>query len=220
MKQGWLKVSPFAEVEPTGKRVFGADKPKLGVDQSRKLRAYCLAHPNDQGAVLTLVYLELGPRASELIRRNVGDLDDNGALLEIGKTKTLAGHRRLRIPDELVPLLRALAAGRPRDAPLFASEPTRCRPELRRWSRFAAYYHLTRVCKAAGVPPLGPQAQRRTQSTLATDAGATGLMVAQHLGQAVPDAAPVVTREHYIGRSEASNAQAERALRVLEGGQR
>ena len=42
-------------------------------------------------------------------------------------------------------------------------------------------------------------------------------MVAQHLGHAVPDAAPVVTRQHHIGRSEASNAQVERAVRVLEG---
>src|SRR5215510_2311752 len=99
VKQGWFKANPFADVEPVGRRVYGADKPRLGVDQSRKLRAYCLAHPEDQGAVLTLAYLELGPRASELVRRNVGDLDDGGRLLVVGKTKTLAGRRRLRIPD-------------------------------------------------------------------------------------------------------------------------
>jgi hypothetical protein len=45
-------------------------------------------------------------------------------------------------------------------------------------------------------------------------------MVAQHLGHAVADAAPVVTRKHYIGRSAAKNAQAERALRVIAGGKR
>jgi integrase len=218
VKQGWFKASPFVDVEPVGRRTYGADKPRLGVDQSRTLRAYCLAHPEDHGAVLTLAYLELGPRASELVGRSVGDLDDGGRLLVVGKTKTLAGRRRLRIPDELVPLLLGLAAGKPPEAPLFASEPTRRCPELRRWSRFAAYHHVRRVCRAAGVPPLGPQAQRRTQSTLATDAGATGIMVAQHLGHAVADA-PVVTQQHYIGRSEAKDAQIDRAMRMLAGEQ-
>lgn len=220
VKQKWLRENPFAEVEPAGKRVYGADKPRHTVDESRKLRAYCHAHPEDQGAVLTLGYLLLGPRASELVKLDVRDLDDGGRLMQIGRTKTLAGRRRLLIPDELAPLLLAIAANRPPDAPLFASDASRRWPAGRRWSRFAAYYHVTRVCDSAGVPPLGPQALRRTQATLATDAGATGLMVAQHLGHAVAEAAPVVTRKHYIGRSAASDAQVERALRVIEGGRR
>ncbi|MFN2530924.1 MAG: amidohydrolase family protein, partial [Pyrinomonadaceae bacterium] len=37
-------------------------------------------------------YLLLGPRASELVRRNVRDVDDGGRLLWIGATKTAAGY--------------------------------------------------------------------------------------------------------------------------------
>jgi predicted HD phosphohydrolase len=60
---------------------------------------------------------------------------------------------------------------------------------------------------------------RRTQSTLATDAGATALMVAQHLGHDV-GAAPAVTEQAYISRDAVKDAQVERGLRVLQGGRR
>jgi len=219
VKHKMLRENPFANVDPAGKRVFGADKPRHTLDEARKLRAYIHAHPRDQGAVLTLGYLLLGTRASELVRLDVRDLDDGGRVMQIGRTKTLAGRRRLLIPDELAPLLLAIAAGRPANAPLFATEGSRRWPAGRHWSRFRAYDNVRRVCRAAGVPELGPQALRRTQATLATDAGATGLMVAKHLGHAVADAAPTVTRQHYIGRNEASDAQAERALRALTDGE-
>ena len=58
------------------------------MDESRKLEAWCLAHPDDQAAVLTLGYLYLGSRNTELARRVVRDLDDDGRLLLIGKIAT------------------------------------------------------------------------------------------------------------------------------------
>ncbi|MEO7329781.1 MAG: tyrosine-type recombinase/integrase [Minicystis sp.] len=224
VKQKWLRANPFTDVEPVGAKTYGADKARLGVDESRRLQTYCHAHAStDPGAVLTLAYLLLGPRASELVRRTVRDLDDGGRLLWIGKTKTKSGQRRLLVPDELVPLLVAIAGDRPGDAPLFAH------PEKRRhrsrssggsaWTRYVAYGHVKRVCRAAGVPDLSPQAMRRTQATLATDAGATGLMVAAHLGHAVP-AAPAVTGRAYVGRDAARDAQIERASRVIRGNNR
>lgn len=212
VKQRWLRANPFADVEPVGVRVYGADKERLMVDESRVLQAYCHAHAGDPGAVITLAYLLLGPRASELVRRDVRDLDDGGRLLWIGKTKSKAGRRRFLVPPELVPLLIAIAAGRPSDAPLFV------RDGGIRWTRHVAYGHVRRVCKAAGVPVLPPQALRRTQATLATDAGATGLMVAAHLGHEVP--APAVTDQAYVGRDAATDARVERGLRVLQGGRR
>ena len=60
---------------------------------------------------------------------------------------------------------------------------------------------------------------RRTQPTLATDAGATGLMVAQHLGHAVGKA-PAVTHRSYVERDAARGAAIDRGLRVLQGGRR
>jgi integrase len=82
-----------------------------------------------------------------------------------------------------------------------------------------ANHHVRRVCAAAGVPDLAPQALRRTQATLAEDAGETGLAVARHLGHAVPKA-PAVTHRAYVGRDSARNAQVERGMRVLQGGKR
>jgi integrase len=220
VKRKWLRSNPFAEVEGVGRRVEGADKPRLTVDESRRLQAFCHAHAaTDLGAVLTLAYLLLGPRASELVRRNVRDVDDGGRLLWIGATKTAAGRRRLLVPDELAVYLVAIAAGRPGDAPLFVSEASRRWPAGRRWTRHMAYNHVRRVCAAAKVPELAPQALRRTQATLATDAGATGLMVAQHLGHAV-GRAPAVTHRSYVERDAARDAAIDRGLRVLQGGRR
>lgn len=214
VKQRWLRADPFAEVEPVGRKVLGADKPRLTVDESRKLDAYCRAHPTDPGAVLTLGYLLLGPRASELVRRDVRDLDDGGKLLWIGKTKTAKGRRRLLVPEELRVLLLQFAKDRPSDAPLFVSAESRRWPAGRRWTRNMAYNHVRRICAAAGVPVLSPQAMRRTQATLATDAGATGLMVAEHLGHE----SPAITHRAYIEPSAARDAQIERASQVIAGG--
>lgn len=220
VKRKWLRSNPFAEVEGVGRRVEGADKPRLTVDESRRLQGYCHAHAaTDLGAVLTLAYLLLGPRASELVRRNVRDVDDGGRLLWIGATKTAAGRRRLLVPDELAIYLVAIAAGRLGDEPLFVSEASRRWPAGRRWTRHMAYNHVRRVCAAAKVPELAPQALRRTQATLATDAGATGLMVAQHLGHAVGEA-PAVTHRSYVERDAARNAAIDRGLRALQGGRR
>jgi len=219
VKQRWLRVNPFAEVEPVGRKVEGADKSRLTVDESRRLQTYCHEHAADLGAVITLAYLLLGSRASELVRRDVRDLDDGGRLLWIGKTKTTAGRRRLLIPDELAPYLVAIAGDRPGDAPLFVSEASRRWSAGRRWSRHMAYNHVRRICTAAKVPTLPPQALRRTQSTLATEAGVTALAVAQHLGHAT-SAAPAVTHRSYVERDAARDAAIKRGLRVLQGGRR
>lgn len=218
VKHRWLRADPFADVDPVGAKTYGADKARLTLDESRQLQSYCHAHAGeDPGAVLTLAYLLLGPRASEMVRRVVRDLDDGGRLLWIGATKTKAGRRRLLVPPELVPLLLLVAGGRPGDAPLFVHPDRRVRrgrsvPGLA-WSRCVAYGHVRRVCKAAGVPELAPQALRRTQATLATAAGATGLQVAAQLGHEVT--APAVTQSAYVGRDAESDAAAARAWKQL-----
>lgn len=211
VKRRLLATNPFAEVEPIGRKVFGADKARLTVDESRQLEAWCLAHPDDMGAVLTLGYLYLGSRSSELVKRAVRDLDDDGQLLWIRETKTLAGRRRLRIPPQLGAMLRELAGDRAPDAPLFISDGYP-------WTRYTARKQVRRVCAAAEVPVLSPQALRRTQSTLATEAGETALAVARHLGHST-GAAPSVTGRSYIGREAAVDAKTERAMRTIKRGQ-
>lgn len=220
VKQRWLRADPFAGVEPAGRRTVGADKPRLTVDQSRQLQAFCHEHARtDLGAVLTLGYLLLGPRASELVGCDVQHVDDGGRLLWIPGTKSRPARRRLLVPEELGVYLVALAEGRPGGDPLFLSEASRAWPAGRRWSRHMAYQHVRRICAAAKVPELAPQALRRTQATLATEAGVSGLEVARHLGHTV-SRAPAVTHRAYVGADAARDAGIERGLRVLQGGKR
>lgn len=216
VKHKLLRVNPFTEVEPVGRKVEGADKARLTVDESRQLEAWCLERTGDPVATITLAYLYLGARASELVLRTVRDLDDRGTLLQIGKTKTAAGRRRLRIPPELAAMLAALVDGRSTDAPIFAfDEDWRGQPAGRRWTRDKARHAVRAACQAAGVTVLPPQALRRTQSTLAEEAGETALAVARHLGHAT-GAAPAVTHRAYVGRDTQRDAQVARARRALK----
>jgi integrase len=208
VKRRWLRANPFANVEPVGRKTHGSTKPRLRVDESRKLRDYCLERADDQHCVIALAYLLLGARASELVKRDVRDLDDRGSLLWIGKTKTVGGTRRLIIPDELRDALLVLTAGKKPDAPLFTRE------DGKRATRHWAYHHVKRICGEAKVPVLSPQALRRTQSDLATEAGATGPMVAAHLGQT----SSVVTDRSYRDKNVVADAKQGRALTVLQGG--
>jgi len=210
VKRKLLKENPFADVDPIGRKTLGADKSRLTVDESRILYGWCLEQPDSADAILTLGYLLLGSRASELTKRDVRDLDDSGRMLWIRATKTAAGRRRLIVPPELVPLLLGLCGDRRPDAPIFAH------PNGSRWTRQLARRKVMSCCKAAGVPVLPPQALRRTQATLATEAGETALAVAYHLGQAVK-AAPAVTTRSYIGRDAAHEAKAGRARRSIQG---
>lgn len=211
VKQRWLKLNPFADVEAIGQRVHGGDKERLTIDECRMLEAWCLARSTERDAVVTLAYLYLGPRNTELGRRDVRDLDDGGRLLWIRKTKTAAGRRGLRLPDQLGDMLAALCAGRRPEDPLFVDS------RGQRMSRNVARNIVRRVCKEAGVPVVSPQALRRTHATLATDIGETGPAIARALGHSM-GGAPRVTAQSYIGADAVSAAQSSRALRVIRGG--
>lgn len=210
VKRKWLRANPFAEVEPVGRKRHGSTKPRLRVDESRKLRDYCHSLGVEQHAILTLAYLLLGSRASELVKRDVRDIDDDGNILRIDRTKTIAGTRTSKLPAELRDLLLELVKGRRGDAPIFIG------PDGNKATRHWAYRTVKRICKEAGVPPLSPQALRRTQSDLATDAGVAAIEVARHLGQT----SPVVTDRSYRDPNVVRDARTERALRVIAGGKR
>jgi len=212
-KQKWLRANPFADVEPVGARVVGADKVTLSTDESRRLEAWCIAHGTNQHAVLTLAYLYLGTRASELWKRNVRDIDDAGTVLRVGKTKTAAGRRHFRLPDVLRDLLADLVRDKAPDDPIFTNELGA------RMGRTTAWERVREVCQAAGVGAIGPQAIRRTSASVAAEAGEMPLAIARHLGHATGDA-PAVTTRSYVSRDAATTSSIERRLRVLQGGRR
>lgn len=203
----WLKVDPFADVEKVGRRVHGAAKIRLTVDESRKLYEWCLAHRDQKYVVLTFGYLLLGARASELVKRSVRDLDDGGRVLWIGQTKTEAGQRCLMLPEPLDDMLSKVIAGASPQDPIFTDE------HGRRMSRQMARIRVREVCASAGVTQVSPQALRRTQATLATAAGATALDVARHLGHA----STAIAERSYVDPNAVTTARTERAhLRLVK----
>lgn len=208
VKRKWLRANPFAAIEPKGRKTHGSTKPRHSVDESRKLWEFCLARVPDQHAVLTLAYQLLGARASELVRRDVRDLDDDGRQLRIDKAKTRAGIRRLVLPADLREPLLALTRGRKGDDPIFTKE------DGTKATRHGAYHHVKRICREAKVLELSPQGLRRTQSDLATEAGETAIAIANHLGQR----SPVVTDRSYRDPNVVANAKTQRAFAVLAGG--
>jgi integrase len=208
VKRRWLRENPFENVERVGRKTHGSTKPRLTIDESRTLREHCLDRADDQHALITLAYLLLGSRASELVRRSVRDLDDDGRLLWINRAKTVTGVRRLKLPDELrLPLLAFVKGRAPSDA-IFVRE------DGERATRHWAYHHVKRICGEAKVPTLSPQALRRTQSDIATDAGVSAIEVARHLGQT----SPRVTDRSYRDRTVTADAKAEQAFKVFSGG--
>lgn len=210
VKRRWLRANPFASVDPAGRKRHGSSKPRFRVDESRKLREYCLARSSDPRAVVTLAYLLLGSRASEIVRRDVRDLDDGGALLWIERAKTPTGNRRLIVPDELrAPLLR-LAKGKKPTEPIFTKE------DGARATRHWAYHHVRQIMKEAGVPVLSPQAIRRTVTDLGTEAGALGPVIAAHLGQT----SEAVTDRSYRDPNIVAEAARGRSFRIIAGGRR
>ncbi|HEU4727724.1 MAG TPA: tyrosine-type recombinase/integrase [Kofleriaceae bacterium] len=209
VKQRWLKANPFQDVEPLGERVHGSDKARLTVDESRKLEAWCVAHAGDVEAVLTLAYLYLGVRASELVKRDVRDVDDSGRLLWIRKTKTRAGDRRLQVPEPLASMLVDLTGVRPADAPLFVVYGKRITTAI-------AYKRVMAVTAAAGIPSVSSQTLRRTSATLATEAGLGGPAVAAFLGHG----SVAIAKQSYVGREAGEQAAKRKAWKVLDGGKK
>jgi integrase len=221
--QGWLARDPFAEVGPAGRKRAGRGKPQLRVDEARTLHTFLLARCAERIApepVAVLAALLLGPRAHEVVGRDVRDLDDAGRLLWISDSKSDSGRRALEVPDALRPLLRALARGRRGDAPLFMATdaPTAKRKRgTRRATRHWLYYHCEKLCAAAGVPPaITPHGLRRSHSSIAREAGATGHLVAAQLGHG----SEAVQRRSYVAAGAAETGVARTVLKAIQGGKR
>jgi integrase len=207
VKRKFLKDNPLEHVEGVGKRRHG--KPQLRIDEARRWQAKALelADAGHTGAVAALMTLYLGMRAGEIVNRVVRDLDDDGHLLWIPKSKTDKGKRELRVPDILHPYLQRLAKGRSPHAPLFGAG------HRREWVR----YWVRRICEQAKVPFVCSHAMRGAFSSIAIgEAGLASELVAQMLGHTSPS----ITHQSYATASSVANARQQRVLTVLNGGRR
>lgn len=207
VKAGRLPANPLAKVEGVGRRSYG--KPQLRIDEARLWLSQAKKRADEgfAGAVAAMVTLLMGLRCLEVVSRCVRDLDDGGRVLWVeGKTKN--GKRRLRVPETLQPYLRALAEGRPGEAPLFVGyEGTAADRQWPRW-------WVKRICREADVAVVGAHSMRGLFATLAEEEGIASGAVARSLGHG----SDAVTHAHYTKPEAVEGAKQRRALEVLEGG--
>jgi integrase len=151
--------------------------------------------PQLEGSVAAACALWLGRRASELVDRQVRDLDRGGTVLNVPDAKTASGVGAFEIPAQLQGYLRGLARGKEPQDRLFGSAD---RHDLLRWVR--------RIWRIAGVPQVCTHALRGTWGSLARKNGAALEAVSKALGHASTG----VTSAHYV------TAEAEAVARQLE----
>lgn len=195
---GLVRANPFAEIEVTKERNRG--KPKLRVNASKQFLAHLWQDTSiESTAVLTTFVLAL--RASAVVNRTVGDLDDDGRLLWIRDDKTPSGDREIEIPELLRQRLLPLAEGKAPTDRLFGDV-------TRNW----LHYHTVRLCKKAGVPRVTPQGLRGSGATSAVRMGDPLSDVARALGHA--DGGRTLQR-HYLGGGAIESARGRQAERLL-----
>lgn len=201
VKQGWLRENPLASIEPMGRRKRG--KEQLRVSEARTFIATCrrLGDQGDAGAIAAMTSLLLGLRGGEVVDRVVRDLDDDGRLLWIPVAKTEAGRRTLEVPAMLRPYLLGLAKGKQPTDRLFTEKD-------RHW----LLYHVRRVCRLAGLPAITAHSLRGLHSTLATEHGATGHIVASALGHT----SYTTTQKHYVQPGTVERVARRRVLELVD----
>jgi integrase len=160
----------------------------------------------------------LGCGASEVVDRQVRDLDDDGRVLHVTKGKNRFGVRSFEVPDDLRLALQRLAGDRAGAAWLFGSA------ELERPDRWWIYRHCKRLCGVAKVPEVCVHGLRGTHATIAVGSVATSHSVAAALAAAgaslghAPGSA--ITASTYVAPGAVQRATQRAALGVIQGGRR
>ena len=205
VEKRWLKFNPALGIKPRGRLKHGREQ--LRIDEARKWHSKALElAAKEPGAVAALCALILGMRASEIISREVRDLDDNGRLLWIPESKTEAGRRTLEVPAELRDHLQRLGAGKKPEDLLFGEG------HLRGWPLF----WVKKICGLAGVKRVSAHSMRGLHATLAITAGATSHLVAGALGHE----SDAVTLKSYADKQAVAEARQRRGMQVLKGGKK
>lgn len=204
VKSGMLASSPFAAVEPIGKRSAG--KLQHTVDEAQRLNAHLLSRieNGDRAAVGILFMLHLGMRKGEVSARVVRDVDADGQILIIPFGKTASARRRVRVPQWLQSVLRWLVIGLAPGDLLFSVEGKTVSHDY--WNR-----KLSEYCDQAGVPKVCPHSLRGLHATLALEEGATSDAVARALGHTSFS----MTAKHYASADSVTNARISRAGHLL-----
>jgi|JI6StandDraft_1071083.scaffolds.fasta_scaffold17173_7 integrase len=201
VKVGLLRKSPLDDVKGIGRVRRG--KSQLRIDEARRWlkTAHELAAAGEDGAIAAMMTLLMGMRAGEVVSRVVRDLDDGGRLLWIPDSKTDAGKRTVKVPDELQAYLRDLCRCKTPLAPLFG---VHWRDWPRQW--------VKRICEQAQVPTVCAHSMRGLHATLAIQAGASPDIVARSLGHE----SATMTLSAYAAPGSAAGAQQSTVLATLK----
>lgn len=209
VKRKLLSSNPFEAVEKVGRVRHGGEKPALTTTEAQAFLAAADAYGNRVAATAATLAVFTGLRASELVGRTVRDLDGD-TLWVTGALKTRTSTRQVQLSPELAERLRAVAGGRPDDAPLFwpPSKDSTDAPTVR-W----LWYAISRIGKAAKITvPVNSQLCRRTVSRLTTQIGMAAPLLQAHLGHRLGTS---VTETSYVGRTVAEQARADRLNQLL-----
>lgn len=203
VKRKTLAANPFAGVVGFGKRKKG--KAQLRIDEARRWLAAALemAEAGDDRATAAAMTLMMGLRVSEVLTRDVRDVDDDGTLLWIPEAKSEAGKRTTPIPEVMQPLIARLVRRRRGSARLF---PGMGLEIVRR--------AVWRACDAAKVPRVCTHSMRGLASTIGAERGHLVSAIAAALGQDTLR----TTRENYIRPGTLEAVKQRRVLEVLQGG--
>ena len=222
VKKKWLAKNPLADVMGCGLR--NKQKEKLTVDEAKKwdhqavvlcdyfsANSQVVRYPQDRSleamgldkplAALTALYL--GYRVSEIVDREVRDLDQDGTVLNVPRAKTKRGERNQQIPQFLRPYFAVLAKNKLPRAKLFAC------------SRFSVLQCVKRICRMADVPLTTVHGMRGLFSTLAIRGGALSEVVAREMGH---ENFSETTAQHYVEPGTSEYAQQQRVVAILKGG--
>ena len=205
--KGYAKMNPWMKVRRVGRSNVG--KKQLRIDEARKLEAVAMqrAQNGDVPALGTLLMLYLGLRQGEVAARVARDIDDDGRVLWVPSGKTKNAKRRLKIPEQIRPLVLARIAGQEPDGLIFYPE------HHKKHNRGFYVTQLARLCRMAGVPVVCPHSLRGMHATLALDGGATGDAVAKALGHGSFE----MTKTHYASASSVANSESGRVAATLAG---
>lgn len=206
IEKRWIRANPLAMAKGVGRRRRHG-KSQLRIDEARKLRAVAHQHAaaGDDGAVAVLMAMLMGLRASEITKRVVRDLDDQGRRLWIPEAKTDAGRRPVPVPQELQGYLLARTKTKLPPAPLFMAESGGM--HWRDWITA----QTRRMCRLAEVPEYCAHSLRGFVATVAVQAGAVPELVASVLGHTSAS----VTLNSYAAPGSVQMAEQRNALDLL-----
>jgi integrase len=198
---GWIQLEPMKEIHGEGKRRRG--KAKLTKDEARRYLQKCRELTGDpkwaEAAIAAAIPLLLGYRASEVVDRQVRDLDDGGTVLRVPTAKSFAGIRSQKLPEWFQPLLAGRTLGKLPTDRIFQHD--------RSW----LLKQVKRICKLAGIPKVSAHGLRGTHADLSLHAHVTALAVSQALGHTSTE----VTFGHYADRGIVEKQEQSLVLSVL-----